>query len=57
MMKFQLQERGIAIPSYTRLTDKFAIRVAITNHWIRKEDLNTLINAVKRMAKEIELIL
>ncbi|UCG90417.1 MAG: amino acid decarboxylase, partial [Candidatus Heimdallarchaeota archaeon] len=50
----QLQERGIAVPSHTRLNGNYAIRVAITNHRTRKEDLKTFINVVKRMAKEIE---
>ena len=51
----QLQERGIAVPSHTRLNGNYAIRVAITNHRTKREDLKTFINEVKRMAKEIEV--
>ena len=50
----QLQEKGIAVPSHTRLNGNYAIRVAITNHRTRKEDLKSFVGAVKRMAKEIE---
>ncbi|MFX0013443.1 MAG: pyridoxal phosphate-dependent decarboxylase family protein [Promethearchaeota archaeon] len=53
----QLQERGIAVPSHTRLNGKYAIRVAITNHRTKKEDLRTFIKAVKRIAQELEAII
>ena len=35
----QVQEAGIAVPSSTTLNGRFAIRVAITNHRTRREDL------------------
>jgi len=50
----QLQEQGIAVPSHTRLNGNYAIRVSITNHRTKREDLKTFINAVKRIAKQIE---
>jgi glutamate/tyrosine decarboxylase-like PLP-dependent enzyme len=41
-----LQESGIAAPSTTRIDGKLAIRVAITNHRSRREDLDLLVSAV-----------
>lgn len=43
---FQLQEKGIASPSYTTLRGKYGIRVAITNHRSRREDFDLLINSI-----------
>jgi glutamate/tyrosine decarboxylase-like PLP-dependent enzyme len=42
----RVQERGIAVPSHTLLRHKFAIRVAITNHRTRIEDLELFIKEV-----------
>src|SRR2546422_577256 len=42
----RIQESGLAIPSHTLLGGKFAIRVAITNHRSRREDLDMLVRAV-----------
>ncbi len=42
----RIQESGVAIPSQTMLNDKFAIRVAITNHRSRREDFDLLVKAV-----------
>jgi len=42
----RIQESGLAIPSQTMLNDKFAIRVAITNHRSRREDFDQLVRAV-----------
>jgi glutamate/tyrosine decarboxylase-like PLP-dependent enzyme len=50
----QLQERGIAVPSHTRLNGNYAIRVAITNHRTKREDLKRFVNSVNRIAKELE---
>ncbi|MFX0206537.1 MAG: pyridoxal phosphate-dependent decarboxylase family protein, partial [Candidatus Hodarchaeota archaeon] len=50
----QLQEQGIAVPSYTRLNGNYVIRVAITNHRTKKDDIKTFVEAVKRKAIEIE---
>lgn len=43
-----VQQRGIAVPSSTRLGSHgpFALRVAITNHRTRREDLRMLVEAV-----------
>ena len=41
-----LQEQGIAAPSTTRLDGRLAIRVNITNHRTRQEDLDILLDAV-----------
>ncbi len=53
----ELQEEGIAIPSYTVIEENYVIRVAITNHRSRLEDFDDLIrdtiaigNAIKSKA-------
>jgi len=50
----QLQERGIAVPSGTTIHGHYAIRVAITNHRTRREDLDLFIREVLRLGQEIE---
>ncbi len=50
----QLQEQGLAVPSHTTLNGNYTIRVAITNHRTKREDLKIFVNAVKRKAEEIE---
>ena len=47
----ELQERGIAAPSYTLLEGKYAIRVAITNHRSRLEDFDLLISETLRIGQ------
>ncbi len=47
-----LQERGIAAPSTTRIHGKLAIRVAITNHRSRREDFDLLVESVLKLADE-----
>lgn len=42
---FELQERGIAVPSTTTLEDVLAIRVNITNHRSRRSDFDKLIQS------------
>lgn len=49
----QLQLQGIAAPSTTRIRGKLAIRVALTNHRTATEDLAILVNAVRRLGKEL----
>ena len=51
----QLQEQGLAVPSHTTLNGNYTIRVAITNHRTKREDLKIFVNAVKRKAEEIEI--
>jgi glutamate/tyrosine decarboxylase-like PLP-dependent enzyme len=48
----ELQERGIAVPSTTRIYGKLAIRVAITNHRSRREDLDLLLHTIIRIGAE-----
>jgi glutamate/tyrosine decarboxylase-like PLP-dependent enzyme len=50
---FQLQENGIAVPSNTMINGNFAIRVAITNHRTKKQDLEVLINSTLEIAKKL----
>ena len=42
----QLQEQGIAAPSYTILNGKYAIRLSITNHRTKAKDLDEVISAI-----------
>lgn len=49
----RIQESGLAVPSGTRIGDKFALRVAITNHRSKREDFDLLIEAVQRIGREI----
>jgi aromatic-L-amino-acid/L-tryptophan decarboxylase len=51
----ELQERGIAVPSGTRVRGRFALRVANTNHRTRREDFDALVDAVRRIGRELEL--
>ena len=41
-----LHESGIAVPSYTTVQGKYALRVAITNHRSRREDFGLLVQKV-----------
>jgi glutamate/tyrosine decarboxylase-like PLP-dependent enzyme len=47
-----LQERGIAAPSTTKVNGKVAIRVAITNHRSRRDDFDLLVESVLAVARE-----
>jgi glutamate/tyrosine decarboxylase-like PLP-dependent enzyme len=49
----RLQERGIAVPSGTTLSGRYAIRVANVNHRSRSEDFSVLADAVVRLGREI----
>jgi len=49
----RLQERGIAVPSSSRVNGKYALRVAITNHRTRFEDVDVLVEAVQDIGAEI----
>jgi len=50
---FRLHESGIAAPSYTMIGDKYALRVAITNHRSRREDFDILIKTVLKFGKDL----
>jgi len=49
----RLHERGLAVPSYTRLKDKFALRVSITNHRSTRRDFEFLVEKVMEIAEEV----
>ena len=51
----ELQEKGIAAPSYTLLDGKYAIRVAITNHRSRLEDFETLVSETVRLGRMLKV--
>jgi aromatic-L-amino-acid/L-tryptophan decarboxylase len=49
----RLQESGIAVTSSTNVGDRRAIRVNITNHRTRDEDVTILLDALRRLAAEM----
>jgi glutamate/tyrosine decarboxylase-like PLP-dependent enzyme len=49
----RLQESGIAVPSSTLLRGRFVMRVALTNHRTRAEDLTTLVETVESIGAEV----
>jgi glutamate/tyrosine decarboxylase-like PLP-dependent enzyme len=49
----RLHERGLAVPSYTRLDGKFALRVSITNHRSTRRDFDFLVEKVVEIAEEV----
>lgn len=49
----QLHESGVAVPSYTTLDGKYALRVAITNHRSRREDFELLAREVVRLGQAV----
>ncbi|HUH96857.1 MAG TPA: aminotransferase class V-fold PLP-dependent enzyme [Anaerolineales bacterium] len=49
----ELHVQGIAVPTYTTLNGKFAIRVANTNHRSRREDFEVLVREVIRLGKAL----
>ncbi|MGV3707325.1 MAG: pyridoxal phosphate-dependent decarboxylase family protein [Gemmatimonas sp.] len=49
----RIQERGIAVPSSSLVNGKYAIRVAITNHRTRFEDMDLLVRSVQSIGREI----
>lgn len=51
----QLHESGIAVPSYTLIDGKYALRVAITNHRSRREDFDLFVREVIRLGNALSL--
>ena len=50
----RLHESGVAVPSYTVLHGKYALRVANTNHRSRRADFDLLINKVIELGNDLE---
>ena len=50
----ELQEGGVAAPSYTTLNGAYCLRVAISNHRSRFEDFDLLIREVLRIGKRLQ---
>jgi aromatic-L-amino-acid/L-tryptophan decarboxylase len=49
----RLHDSGVAAPSYTVLGGRYALRVCITNHRTRREDLDVLVREVVRLGREL----
>jgi glutamate/tyrosine decarboxylase-like PLP-dependent enzyme len=50
---YRLQESGAAVPSSTTLDGRFLLRVCISNHRTRTEDLSFLVDEVLRLGARI----
>jgi glutamate/tyrosine decarboxylase-like PLP-dependent enzyme len=51
----QLQERGIAAPSYTTLHGRYCLRIAIANHRSTQADFDVLAKKVVRIGQELTI--
>jgi glutamate/tyrosine decarboxylase-like PLP-dependent enzyme len=49
----ELQESGVAAPSYTTLNGSYCLRVAISNHRSRLEDFDLLVREVRRIGRQL----
>lgn len=49
----QLQETGIAAPSYTILQGSYAIRMSITNHRTRMKDLDIVLQQTLKLGRQV----
>jgi glutamate/tyrosine decarboxylase-like PLP-dependent enzyme len=49
----RIQERGIAVPSHTRVNGHYAIRVAHVNHRTRYTDMDLLVQSVLEVGAEV----
>lgn len=49
----RLHESGVAVPSYTVVNKRYALRVAITNHRRKRKDFDILIENVIKIGNEI----
>jgi glutamate/tyrosine decarboxylase-like PLP-dependent enzyme len=49
----QLQERGIAAPSYTTLHGQYCLRIAIANHRSKQDDFDALAKEVVQLGQEL----
>ena len=49
----RLHETGSAVPSYTELHGKFAIRAAITNHRTTDDDIKLLMREIARIGSQV----
>jgi glutamate/tyrosine decarboxylase-like PLP-dependent enzyme len=49
----RLHESGVAVPSYTMLDGRYALRVAITNHRSTRKDFDILIEHVLKIGNEL----
>jgi aromatic-L-amino-acid decarboxylase len=50
----RIQERGIAVPSHTRVQGRYAIRVAHVNHRTRYADMDLLLESVLAIGAEVQ---
>jgi aromatic-L-amino-acid decarboxylase len=53
-LMIRLHESGIAAPSYTTLDGRYCLRAALANHRTRDDDLAVVIDAVRRIGREVQ---
>ena len=49
----RLHESGIAVPSYTTIDGKYALRVSVTNHRSRRGDFDILVRQVVKLGEDL----
>jgi glutamate/tyrosine decarboxylase-like PLP-dependent enzyme len=49
----RLHESGLAAPSYTTLAGRYCLRAALANHRTRDDDLPLVVDAVRRIGREL----
>jgi glutamate/tyrosine decarboxylase-like PLP-dependent enzyme len=52
-LMIRLHESGLAAPSYTTLEGRYCLRAALANHRTRDDDLSLVVDAVRRIGREI----
>ena len=50
----ELQQSGIAAPSYTTLNDEYCLRVAISNHRSRFEDFDLAVGEILNIGERLQ---
>jgi hypothetical protein len=49
----RVHESGLAAPSYTTLEGRYCLRAALANHRTRDDDLSLVVDAVRRIGREL----
>jgi glutamate/tyrosine decarboxylase-like PLP-dependent enzyme len=49
----RVHESGLALPSHTRISGRYVLRVAIPNHRSRREDFDLFVDAVAQLGRQL----
>jgi glutamate/tyrosine decarboxylase-like PLP-dependent enzyme len=52
-LMIRVHESGLAAPSYTTLEGRYCLRAALANHRTRDDDLSLVVDAVRRIGREL----